>query len=165
MSYIKKFAHKVESEVKNLYLIKGEDDDLACWYYLQVDKLKLPLFKQRLNSLPCKIELTDFGNIVRSGWGEEPSAQIRKKVESGDFSPEPKESDYKIFHIENYDSEARWFYAFVAVPWEYVEKFDYVTETQANVDLREWGKILEIDWGKAPQEKIDYYSNLDKIPA
>ena len=153
------FISKVEANKSNLFLVKGDDEDLECWHYLLLDKVKIPLFTQKMKNLPCTVNLEEYGKVVRSGWGTEPSAELKKQIEGGDYSMPPKLSEYKIMYLAN-EQDGKPFYAFVAVNWELAEKFEYVANNVGNMDLNDWGMILESGWGPIPEDRIEYYNKL-----
>lgn len=64
-----------------LYLVRGDFKGLKTWYYVLVDKLKLPLLQQSA-TVKSTEEVCRFGKIVSSGWGETPPDFIRLKMES-----------------------------------------------------------------------------------
>lgn len=155
------FIKRIESDTTNLYLIQAEEEGLDCWHYVLVDKLKVPLLKQKMTKVPCQLDLTQFGKVVRSGWGTEPKPEVKAKVESGDYSLPPKEGHTKIFHINN-EQNGKPFHVFISVKWEMADKFEYVAMYVGNIDLTQWGEVLEIGWGNAPEDRIAYYNSLGK---
>jgi hypothetical protein len=73
------FVAKLQSSRNELvWLVKAGHDDKPCWYYLQLEKSKVELFKARLKGAP--FPLTDYGAILYSGWGEEPPEEIKAKI-------------------------------------------------------------------------------------
>jgi hypothetical protein len=146
MNFIDKFVKNFESSSNNLYLVKATDDGLDCWHYLKPDKTKLPLLKAAMKNAPCKIELTQFGKVIYSGWGEEPKPEVRKQIEDGNYIPEEKTSDYKFMYLEN-EQDGKPFYAIVKVKWELAEKFEYVANFKGNMNFEEWGEVVETGWG------------------
>ena len=72
------FAAKLQSSRSDLvWLVTGFDGGLPAWYYVQVEKTKLHLFKARNKD---SANLTDYGTILYSGWGTEPPEDIRQKI-------------------------------------------------------------------------------------
>ncbi len=63
-----------------IFLIRGESDGKAIWHYLQVDKLKLPLYKRA--AMQGSIDVADYGTVLISGWGDRPSDAVVKKIEA-----------------------------------------------------------------------------------
>lgn len=73
------FASKItNSRGELLYLVRGDDAGRALWHYIIVDKTKLPLFKQKIGS--GQINLAQYGQIIESGWGIDPDAEIAAKI-------------------------------------------------------------------------------------
>lgn len=156
------FMSKVEANKSNLYLISGHEDGLECWHFLLLDKVKIPLFTQKMKAMPCTVNLEDFGQVVRSGWGAAPSPELKKQIESGDYSQPPKTSEFKIMYLAN-EQDGQPFYAFVAVDWELAEKFEYVANNVGDMNLNDWGIILESGWGPIPEDRIQYYNQLGQF--
>jgi hypothetical protein len=77
------FADKLEVSRKELiWLVTGTDMGKPCWYYVQVEKSKLELFKGMAKT--PQIPLLDYGKILYSGWGSQPPEHIKKKVLSAE---------------------------------------------------------------------------------
>jgi hypothetical protein len=73
------FVAKLQSSRSELvWLVKAGDQGRPCWYYVQVEKAKLELFKARLKGGP--FPLTEYGVILYSGWGKEPPEDIQKAI-------------------------------------------------------------------------------------
>ena len=73
------FLDKIKgSDANNIFLVYGTDDrSLRCFFYIQVDKTKRPLFDKYQKGQ--QIDLDDFGVILESGYGE-PSDDIKTKM-------------------------------------------------------------------------------------
>lgn len=67
---------KMQAEL--IYLVKGIDAGRNAWYYVLVDRLKLQLFLKALNDEI--IHLENYGKILYSAYGEEPSPEITAKL-------------------------------------------------------------------------------------
>jgi len=67
---------KMQSEL--IYLVKGIDAGRNAWYYVLVERLKLQLFLKALNDEI--IHLENYGNILYSAYGDEPSSDITVKL-------------------------------------------------------------------------------------
>ena len=67
---------KMQAEL--IYLVKGIDAGRNAWYYVLVERLKLQLFLKALNDEI--IHLENYGNILYSAYGEEPSPDITVKL-------------------------------------------------------------------------------------
>lgn len=63
-----------------LWLVTGKDKGKQCWYYVLVDKPKLALFKK--DSQSDFIQVNDYGEILYSGWGDEPPQDIKDKIKT-----------------------------------------------------------------------------------
>jgi len=75
------FALKVVTSRSNLiYLVQAEEKycKLPAWYYVQVEKLKLPILKE---AAKLGANLLNFGKILYSGWGENPPEDIKQKIQ------------------------------------------------------------------------------------
>ena len=63
-----------------VYLVRGKDRGFAAWHYVLVDEDKLDTFKAKIAS--GNIDVTDYGNVLESGWGEDPPQDIVHKIDS-----------------------------------------------------------------------------------
>lgn len=62
-----------------IYLVRGNDSTgRAAWYYLQVKRRKKRQFE--FSSCFGQIQLTDFGRIITSGYGEYPPPEVKKRM-------------------------------------------------------------------------------------
>jgi hypothetical protein len=58
-----------------IYKIRGNDSTgRAAWYYLRVEPLKKTVFERE--SRKGQIQLTDYGTILMSGYGENPPRDV-----------------------------------------------------------------------------------------
>ncbi|MDG7053614.1 MAG: hypothetical protein LKM45_07180, partial [Wolbachia endosymbiont of Alcedoecus sp.] len=57
-----------------IYLVRGKDRGRSAWHYVLVDKDKREMFlaKSRTGSM----DVADYGEILYSGWGEDPPQEI-----------------------------------------------------------------------------------------
>jgi len=62
----------------DLFLVKGQNEGSDAWYYILVDKLKLALYEKDVDG--DFIKLGKYGQILYSGWGEEPPEEIKDKI-------------------------------------------------------------------------------------
>lgn len=67
---------KMQAEL--IYLVKGIDAGRNAWYYVLVDRLKLQLFLKALNDEI--IHLENYGKILYSAYGDDPSSEITSKL-------------------------------------------------------------------------------------
>lgn len=73
------FLEKVKGSKGHLvYLVRGKDKGKACWHYVLIDNLKLAIFKEDLKK--PMIDVADYGQVIESGWGEDPPEDIVKKI-------------------------------------------------------------------------------------
>lgn len=61
-----------------VYLVRGKDAGRAAWHYVLIDKMKLPLFKQKLKS--GSLDVSEYGKILYSGWGDNPPEEIVEEI-------------------------------------------------------------------------------------
>ncbi|OWZ24931.1 hypothetical protein [Wolbachia endosymbiont of Wuchereria bancrofti] len=61
-----------------IYLVRGKDRGRSAWHYVLVDKDKREMFlaKSRTGSM----DVADYGEVLYSGWGEDPSQEIVDKI-------------------------------------------------------------------------------------
>jgi hypothetical protein len=73
------FVDKIQNSLGDLvYLVRGKDAGKAAWHYVLIDKVKLPLFKQKLKS--GSLDVSEYGKILYSGWGEDPPQEIVDEI-------------------------------------------------------------------------------------
>lgn len=73
------FTEKLkESQSDLVYLVTGEHEGRPLWHYVQVEKIKKPFFLKAVES-PF-IELSEFGEVLYSGWGKEPPQSIKDDI-------------------------------------------------------------------------------------
>lgn len=61
-----------------IYLSRGECGGRQTWHYLMVDKMKLPILLKEATR--GEIDLRQYGNIIISGFGEQPPEEVRAFV-------------------------------------------------------------------------------------
>ncbi|MBV8938840.1 MAG: hypothetical protein JO089_03250 [Alphaproteobacteria bacterium] len=76
----KSFTDVVQSSrADNIYLVRGNDSTSRhAWYYVMVDKMKKRLFE--IDAKKGQINLTDYGKILYSAYGQDPPDDIKKKM-------------------------------------------------------------------------------------
>ena len=62
------------------YLVRGKDRGRPAWHYVMVSKTLLGLFLKRTKG--GRLDVADFGTILKSGWGENPPERTRKEVDT-----------------------------------------------------------------------------------
>jgi hypothetical protein len=75
----------VKKKTKNalkgkIFLIRGKDNGRPAWHYILVPPENVKILKKQ--KAGSNIDVTDYGKIVRSGWGENPSDKIVKEIEA-----------------------------------------------------------------------------------
>ena len=73
-----------ENSTKRCYLVRGKDKGRAAWHYVLVKKHLLGLFLKLTNG--GRLDVADFGAVLRSGWGKDPpEGTIDQILEECDF--------------------------------------------------------------------------------
>ena len=67
-----------KSRLDCLFLVRGKDKGRPAWHYVLVDKHKREMFLARSKSGSMDVAL--YGEILYSGWGENPSEDIVQKI-------------------------------------------------------------------------------------
>lgn len=63
-----------------VYLVRGKDQGRPAWHYVHVrDKQTLPLFLKQVDT--GTVDVSQFGEVLYSGWGQDPPEDIVKKIE------------------------------------------------------------------------------------
>ena len=78
-----------ENSTDRTYLVRGKVRRRAAWHYVLVKKHLLGLFLKRMNG--GSLDVADFGDVLRSGWGKEPPEGTTDKI--------LKECDFKFKEI------------------------------------------------------------------
>jgi hypothetical protein len=63
-----------------VFLIRGKDNGRPAWHYVLIPHENIK--KLKVQKAGTNIDVTDFGKIIRSGWGENPSDEIIQEVEA-----------------------------------------------------------------------------------
>ena len=93
-----------ENSADRIYLVRGKDKGRAAWHYVLAKKHLLGLFLKVTNG--GSIDVADFGDILRSGWGKDPpEGTIDKILEEGDFKEIPGVTVLHIASKENNEPE------------------------------------------------------------
>ncbi|WP_169193100.1 hypothetical protein [Anaplasma platys] len=67
-----------KSRLDCLFLVRGKDKGRPAWHYVLVDKHKREMFLARSKSGSMDVAL--YGEILYSGWGENPSEDVVQKI-------------------------------------------------------------------------------------
>ena len=72
------FAAKVrQSQGGGIRFVTGKEQGRACWFYLKVHDDALRYYKHAMTN-NNNIQLSDYGNIIHSGWGSPPPKKVQK---------------------------------------------------------------------------------------
>ena len=78
-----------EDTSERIYLVRGEDRGKPAWHFVLVAKDLVSFFLRRTNG--SSLDVTDFGRVLKSGWGKDPPEDIRKSIrEMGSTFPDPQ---------------------------------------------------------------------------
>ena len=70
----------IVSRPDHIFLVRGRDAaGERAWYYIMIDKGKRDAFRNQ-EGVPF-LKLTDYGEILHSGFGENPPEDIRRQME------------------------------------------------------------------------------------
>ncbi len=154
------FLDKVKSAPSSyVYLVKGEDQGIECWYYVDVTPLKVSIFKKDIENGETK-DLLSYGRIIVSGWGTEAPEYIKEKIEhlGASYNPEADpvwqthlESKNNIYFVQAKDNNGEDFHAYVAVHGSLADKF-IEDATRGNINVNNYGEVVLIDWGFPTEE-------------
>jgi len=70
--------YKQDLAAERLYIVRGKDKGKPAWYYVMVEKSLLGLFLKRTKG--GSLDVADFGTVLKSGWGENPSESTREEM-------------------------------------------------------------------------------------
>ena len=86
-----------ENSTKRFYLVRGKDKGRAAWHYVLVKKHLLGLFLKRTNG--GSLDVADFGDVLRSGWGMDPPEGTGNKLQKEHESMFKEITDTTLLHI------------------------------------------------------------------
>ena len=78
-----------ENSTDRIYLVRGTDKGRAAWHHVLVKKHLLGLFLKQTQG--GSLDVADFGDVLRSGWGKDPPEGTTDKI--------LKECDFKFKEI------------------------------------------------------------------
>ena len=75
---------------ERLFLVQGEDNSQPVWYYVFLvdDEETIQMFKEKTQGAAAGMEtirMTDFGEIVQSGWGQTPTSTKEDQEWSSEY--------------------------------------------------------------------------------
>jgi hypothetical protein len=152
MSTLTKFSSLVQSQSsKYIVLVKGELNGKKCWHYVLSNKIKMPVLLKNCSSGISHINIEDYGTIITSGWGAEPSKYIQDKVENeganydpSEFQPDEDTTNTE-FYIETINTQNKKIFIRINVHRDKVKEFDK-TVNYGSCDIATYGDIVEIGY-------------------
>lgn len=148
-TFIERFK---QTEKSGIYLLNGRDQNKNCWYYVDVDKLKLSIFKAKVENKET-INIDEFGKVIVSGWGVEPAQIVKNKIIEHGASYDAKgDAELAAYYKSKSDvffltaiSEGKDCYYYVAVDGKLAEEFKRVCDNETP-DFEDYGNIIESGW-------------------
>lgn len=70
--------YKQDLAAERLYIVRGKDKGKPAWHYVTVEKSLLGLFLKQTEG--GSLDVADFGTVLKSGWGENPSESTREEM-------------------------------------------------------------------------------------
>lgn len=78
------FASQIRRDrPENIYLVRGTSGGRPAWFYVLIEPLRKHAFLRAIES--GSLDVADYGEILFSGWGVDPPAEIVGKVERREF--------------------------------------------------------------------------------
>ena len=76
-----KLAHGMRIQGPRIYLVRGKDHGRPAWHYVLLvdDKETKKKFFEKIAS--GTVDIADYGEIVKSGWGVDPPNQLKDELE------------------------------------------------------------------------------------
>lgn len=75
------YTWKRWSETDRVFLVRGQDRGRPAWYYvlLEDDEEIIQMFHDKVKS--GNLDISEFGEILRSGWGDDPPNEIKDWID------------------------------------------------------------------------------------
>jgi hypothetical protein len=149
---------RISGEKNDLYLLNATTSDgRQAWYYLKIDKLKFPIFKFKTAAKNNNINLTDFGKIIASGWGDEPPASKKAEIEGGkvdnaQISSDSAINDFVIYYLTASSMDDQPVYYYVAVSLNKISEFEEKMKAE-EFNVRKSSVILLSGYGLPTEEE------------
>jgi hypothetical protein len=70
---------KMFDNSRRVFLVRGKDKGREAWHFVLVDEDKIDAFHKKIAS--GTIDVADYGQVIRSGWGKDPSEEIIRKID------------------------------------------------------------------------------------
>jgi len=68
----------IQDPKERVYIVRGKDKGRPTWYCVMVEKSLLGSFLKRTSG--GRLDVADFGTVLKSGWGENPSDSTREEM-------------------------------------------------------------------------------------
>ena len=76
------FTWKKMSEGERVFLVRGKDRGRPCWHYVLLvdDEETKEKFREKVKS--GSLDVADYGQVLQSGWGENPPNEVKDRIHS-----------------------------------------------------------------------------------
>ncbi|MBN8530859.1 MAG: hypothetical protein J0L97_03225 [Alphaproteobacteria bacterium] len=152
MSFVTSLRRSGGAEIQ---LIQGADRGTPAWYYLRIDRTLLPILAKRCAEQAENVDLTRFGEVLASGFGDEPPPEVKTRMEAlangEEFEETPNETVFYFVMAD--DPQGRKFHAYIALMADRAEAFEQWA-AHGDFDLKPWGLIVEGGFGKPSAETM-----------
>ena len=65
--------------IRFVHLVRGKDRGQPAWHYVLVDEVKVSIFKEKIAT--DTIDIADYGEVIKSGWGEDPPQSVKDIID------------------------------------------------------------------------------------
>ena len=72
------WVDRIINTLNYVYTVRGKDRGRQAWHYVLVDKEKVEEFKAQVAT--GYIDVAEYGKVLHSGWGENPSKEIEEQI-------------------------------------------------------------------------------------
>ena len=72
--------NRIAIGMKNIYIVRGEDQGKPAWHYVLVDEEKVDSFKAQIAT--GSIDVAKFGRVISSGWGKDPPKEKKDMIDA-----------------------------------------------------------------------------------
>lgn len=69
---------RILQSLDNIVIVGLQSEGEPHWHYLRLDKQKRALLEHACNHPGTALELSDYGEVLLSGWGEKPAEEIHQ---------------------------------------------------------------------------------------
>ena len=71
---------EVRRQAEYVYIFRGLSDGRRAWHYVLVRPTALPRMIRALGT--GSLDVTDYGDVLESGWGQDPPADVARRIEN-----------------------------------------------------------------------------------